>query len=219
MPLTAIMVDLDSVRKAFACKDEALLEKVLDGSDLEDDDTDPDEYELEDDEDDFDSDEPEELPSSQDALRHIIMGEPWARGIAGKYGYVFMVLCRQLGEELDRTNWGQTRAEFDGAFDRVLAKLGVNADVIRLGSLMQGGGDFPLPKRFRDPSFSTMTATQAARAAAALGGVDRALLASQGVTTSRGVVEPEFVGACFDELHGWCQTCANAGKGLIIFYY
>jgi hypothetical protein len=63
LTLTPLMADLDAVRKAFGCKDEALLGKVLDGSDLPDDDTDADEYELEDDDDD-DPDIPEELPSS-----------------------------------------------------------------------------------------------------------------------------------------------------------
>src|SRR5688500_11859251 len=115
MPLTPLMADLDAVRKAFGCKDEALLRKVLDGSDLADDDTDPDEYEMEDDDDD-NPDMPEALPSSQDALRHLIMGESWVRGIGGKYGFAFLVLCRRLGEELDRTNWSQTRAEFVQAF-------------------------------------------------------------------------------------------------------
>ena len=57
--LTPLMADLDAVREAFGCKDDGLLAKVLDGSDLPDDDTDPDEYELEDDDDD-DAEAPEE---------------------------------------------------------------------------------------------------------------------------------------------------------------
>jgi hypothetical protein len=163
---------------------------------------------------------PEELPSSQDALRHIIMGEPWVRGIGGKYGYAFLVLCQHLGEELDRTNWGTTRAEYDHAFDLVLAKLGVKADVISVTSLAEGSRYFTLP-RSADPPYGTMTAAKVARAVEPLAGVDRAALevASQGVTTSRGIVDPEFVVACFDELLGWCQTSANAGKGLIVFHY
>lgn len=217
LSLTPLMADLDALRKAFGCKDETLLGKVLDGSDLPADDTDADEYELEDDDDD-DQDVPEELPSSQDALRHIIMGEPWVRGIASKYVLAFMALCEHFGAELDRTNWGRTRAEYIQAFDRILAKLGVKADVIRLASLIEGGGDFPFPRAIA-PNCGTMTAARVARAAAALAGVDRASLeaASQGVKLSRGDVESEFVVAWFDEVRGWCQISADAGKGLIVF--
>src|SRR3712207_4647500 len=101
--LTPLMVDLDAVRKAFGSKNEALLEKVLDGSDLPDDDTDPDEYEME--EDDDEPEIPEELPSSQDALRHIIMGEPLVGGIASKYDRAFVALSQHFGVELDQTCW------------------------------------------------------------------------------------------------------------------
>ena len=64
-----------------------------------------------------------------------------------------------------------------------------------------------------------MTAARVAQAAAALAVVDRAALdaASQGVKFSRGDVEPEFVVAWFDEVRGWCQISADAGKGLIVF--
>ena len=215
--LTPLMADLDAVRKAFGCKDEALLGKVLDGSDLPDDDTDADEYELEEDDDD-DPDIPEELPSSQDALRHIIMGEPWARGIASKYHWAFWALCQHFGVELDQTNWGRTRGEYIQAFDRILEKLGVKADVIRLASLAGGGGDFPFPPAIA-PNCGAMPAAKVAQAAAALAGVDRAALeaASQGVKLSRGEVEPRFVVAWFDEVRGWCQTSADAGKALIVF--
>jgi hypothetical protein len=215
--LTPLMADLDAVRQAFGCKDEALLRAVLDGSDLPDDDTDPDEYELEEDDDD-NPDIPEELPSSQDALRHIVMGEPWVRGIASKYDWAFRALCEHFGVELDRTNWGRTRAEYVQAFDRILTKLGVDADVIRLASLTGGGGDFPFPRAIA-PTCGSMPAAKVARAAAALAGVDRAALeaASRGVRLSRGVVEPEFVVACFDELRGWCQIGADAERGPIVF--
>jgi hypothetical protein len=213
------MADLDAVRSAFGCKDAALLRKVLDSSDLPDDDTDADEYELEYDDDD-DPDIPDELPSSQDALGHLIMGEPWVRGIGSKYGYAFLVLCQHLGEELDRTSWGTTRAEYDNAFDLVLAKSGVAANVICVTSLAEKGTYFALPPA-ADPPYGTMTAAKVARAAETLAAVDRAALelASQRVMVSRGIVDPEFVVACFDELHGWCQTSANAGQGLIVFHY
>jgi hypothetical protein len=215
--LLPLMADLDAVRAAFGCKDEALLGKVLDGSDLPDDDTDPDEYELEGDDDD-DTDVPEELPSTQDALCHIIMGEPWVRGIASKYDWAFQALCEHFGVELDHTNWGRTRGEYVQVFDRILAKLGVEADVIRLTSLMGGGGDFPFPPAIA-PTFGSMTAAKVARAAAALAAVDRTALeaASQGVKLSRGDVEPKSIVAWFDEVRGWCQTSADAGKGLIVF--
>jgi hypothetical protein len=146
------------------------------------------------------------------------MGEPWARGIASKYGFAFMALCEHLGEELDRTHWGRTRAEYVEAFDRVLATLGVGPEVIRMASLTGGGGDFPFPAAIA-PTFGTMTAAGGARAAAALAGVARPAVeaASRGVKVSRGGVEPEFVVACFDELRGWCRAGADAGKGLIVF--
>ncbi|OAI57957.1 hypothetical protein AYO47_00245 [Planctomyces sp. SCGC AG-212-M04] len=219
MPLTPVMADLDAVRKAFGCKDRKLLKAVLAGSDLDDDDTDAEEYELEYDDDD-DPDVPEELPSSQDALRHIIMGEPWARGIGSKYGYAFLVLCQHLGKELDRTSWGTTSAEYDQAFDLVLAKLGVKADIITVRWLSEGSRYFPLPES-AEPVYGTMPTEKVAQAAAALAQVDRAALeaASQGVTISRGDVETEFVIACFDELRKWCQITAAAGNGLIVFHY
>ncbi len=168
------MIDLDAVRRGIGCKDETLLGEVLDGSDLPDDDTDADEYELENDDDD-DLDPPEELPSSQDAPRHIIMGEPWARGISSKYGWAFRALCEHFGVELDHTNWGRTRGEYIQSFDRILAKLGVRADVVSLASLTEASGGFPFPPSIT-PTFGTMTATRVTRAAAALAAVDRAVL-------------------------------------------
>lgn len=219
MPLTPLMADLDALRSAFGCKDKALLRKVLDGSDLPNDDTDADEYEMEYDDDD-DTDVPEELPSSQDALRHIIMGTPWVRGIGSKYGCAFLVLCQHLGEELDRTNWGMTSAEYDHVFDQVLAKLGVGADVINVTSLAEGSRNFPLPES-ADPPFGTMPAPNVARAAAVLAPIELAAVeaASVGARTSRGVIEPGFVTACFEELREWCQISAAAKKGLIVFHY
>jgi hypothetical protein len=107
-----------------------------------------------------------------------------------------------------------------GSQDLVLTKLGVEADVIRMTSLAEGSRFFPLP-RSADPPFGTMPAAKVSQAAAALARVDRAALeaASKEVRTSRGVVEPEFVIACFNELRGWCQICADARKGLIVFHY
>jgi hypothetical protein len=216
------MADLDEVRNAFGCKNKKLLKQVVEAADLPDDDTDADEFEeAEDGDEDIDLDDIEELPSSQDALRHIIMGEPWARGIGSKYGYVFLALCEHLCEELERASWGETRAEYVEAFDKVLRKVGVKADVVSLSTLTGGHGDFPLPPRGDFPFIGSMTAAEVARAAAALGAVDRAALeaASKAVKISRGEVDPAFVAACFDELRGWCETCAAAGKGLIVFYH
>jgi hypothetical protein len=220
--LIPLMADLDEVRNVFGCKNKKLLKQVLEDAALADDDTDADEFEeAEDGDEDIDVDDIEELPSSRDALRHIIMGEPWARGIGSKYGYVFLALCQHLCEELDRANWGETRAEYVEAFDKVLRKVGVKAEVVSLSKLTDGHGDFPLPPRADFPFIGSMTAAEVARAATALGAVDRAALeaASKTVKISRGEVDSTFVVECFDELRGWCETCAAARKGLIIFYH
>lgn len=220
--ITALMVDLDEMRKVFGSRNKKLLKAVLEGSDLADDDTDVDDFEeAEDGDEDIDIDELEELPSSQDALRHIVMGEPWARGIGSKYGYAFMALCQHLGEELDRPTWCETRAEYVEAFDKVLVRVGVPPEVVSMSALTNSGGPFPLPPRNDFPCIGAMTSQQAATAAVALAGVNREALnrASQGVRISRGTVESEFVIECFDELRQWCETCAEAKKDLILFYF
>lgn len=220
--INAQMVDLDNIRKAFGSKDKKLMKAILDAHDIADDDTDVDEFEeAEEGDEDLDLDELEELPSSQDALRHIIMGEPWARGIGSKYGYVFMTICEHLGERLDAPNWGETRAEYLHEFDKVLAKVGVPASVVSMQALAGETDLFPLPPRNDFPFIGTLTPAEAAAAAKALAAVDRAALekASKKVKISRGEIEPEFVVASFDELLTWCQTCAANKKGLILFYY
>lgn len=79
----------------------------------------------------------------------------------------------------------------------------------------------PMLPRSADSPCGTLRAAKLARAAAALARADRGPLdaASKGVKISRGVVELEFVVACFDELRGWCQISAEAGKGLIVFHH
>lgn len=220
--LIPLMADLDRVRKAFGCKDKKLLRAVLEEADLDDEDTDPGDFEeAEDGDEDIDIDDLEELPSSQDALKHIIMGTPWARGIGSKYGYAFLALCQHLCEELPRDNWGETRAEYVAQFDEVLRAVGIPQDTLCLKQLTNSPGDFPLPPRNDFPFVGVLTPAQVARAAAALGAVARPALetAARGVRISRGEVEPEFVLACFDELRGWCAACTAAGKGLLLFYH
>ena len=220
--LTPIMVDLDVLKKAIGCRDKKLLKKLMDATELPDDDTDVDDYEVAPGSDeDFDIDEIEELPSSQDALRHIIMGEKWAKGIGSKYGYAFHEICLHFGERLESENWGETRAEFVSEFQKVLVKAGLKPEVFSFENLVFGDSDFKLPPRSDCPYISATKPSGLKKAAKALAAVDREKLeaASKRVKISRGAIDAEFVVACFDEVLGWCQTCADAGKGLVVVYF
>ena len=220
--ITALMVELDELRKVFGSKNNSLLQAILDANEIDDDDTDVDEFEeAEDGDEDIDPDDLDGLPSSQDALRHIILGEPWARGIGSKYGYMFLEICRHLGEQLDANSWGETRAEYVSAFDGVLRKVGITPDIVSMEALTCSPDIFPLPPRGSFPTTGSLTAAKAAKAAIALAAVDRAALtrASQKVKISRGAIKPEFVAESFEELQTWCETCAAKKKDLILFYF
>jgi hypothetical protein len=219
--INAYLVEMAEVLKLFGCKNEKLLKEVIKKQKIDKDDTDPDDFEDDDEFDDEDDEEMEELPSSQDALRHIIMGEPWARGIGSKYGYVFMSLCQHLYSSVELESWGQTRAEWVEAFDKVLKKLKVPEDAVRMTNILFQAAELPLPPRQDAPTIGILTVQQAKLAAEALTDVTPEELekASQNVKISRGAIDSEFVIAAFRELQSWCDACIKNNKDLLTFYY
>jgi hypothetical protein len=220
--IDAYLVDMGELLKLFGCKDEQLLNDVIKKKKIDKKDTDPDDFEeAEEGDEDIDLDELEALPSSQDALKHIIMGEPWARGIGSKYGYVFLSLCSHLYTTVDTDSWGQTRAEWVETFDNVLKKLKVPQAAIRMQQVLFVPADLPLPPRYDAPTIGILTVQQAKLAAEALAAVTPEALekASQNVKISRGEIEPEFVVASFKELQSWCAACIKHDKDLLTFYY
>lgn len=233
--ISPLLVDVKEIKAVFGSKNKKLLQAIIRDQEIDDSDTDPDDFEY----DDFDEDddvedddederedededgEEEDLPSSKDALTHIIMGQPWARGIGSKYGYVFLAICQHLGEPLNSDNWGETRAEYVIQFDKVLTKVGVPEAIISMSILTCSGGPFRLPPRTDVPTFGTLSVAKAAKTAKTLAAIDRAQLqkAASKVKTSRGIVDSEFVIACFEELQSWCETAVAQKKDLIVFYY
>lgn len=217
-----IAIKLDELKKVRGCKDAALLAAMIDSGEVPDDDDDPDEYELLDDEEDDDDEGPESLPTSADALRHIIMGESYARGIGAKYGYVAMAICEHLGERLPNNMWGRTRGEFVEAFDRALGKLGVPKSVLRLESHFWGRRDpIELPRRNDFPSIGHLTRKECEAALAALESLtpEAVQKAGTGLKTSRGEVEASFFRDSLDEIIGWCRTCVESERDLVVFYH
>ncbi|MGL6074410.1 MAG: DUF7691 family protein [Fimbriiglobus sp.] len=220
--LSVYLVDLDAVLKVFGSRDEALLKKVIQASDIADDDTDPDEFEeAEEGDSDLDLDEIDELPSSQDALRHIIMGEPYARGIGSKYGYVFTNICEMLGENLAGEFWQETRAEYLTNFDSMLVKLGIPGQVFSMDGLIMPSELIPLPPRSDAPYIGVVTVDQAAKALKAFEAVDPVKLdkASETIRTRRGEVEKAFVLGCFEEAKSWLKRSTADQKALICVYF
>lgn len=222
--IVPLLVDIKELKKVFGSKDSKLLREIVRTNEIDDEDTDPDdneEDEQDEDDDDFGIDAIDALPSSKDALSHIIMGDPWARGIGSKYGYMFLEICQHLGERLEAANWGETRAEYVMEFDKVLKKLNVPEYVISMSGVVCGGGPFPLPPRSDAPTFGVMTSAKAAKAAKALAAVDRTALqkACQKVKISRGAIDAEFVVESFEELQSWCESCVAKKKDLIAFYF
>lgn len=220
--IVPFLIDFAEVKAAFGCKDKDLFARIQKKARLDSDDTDVDDFEEADEEDeDIDLDEIEELPSSRDALQHIIMGTPWARGIGSKYGYAFEAICKHFGNVLDREFWGETRGEYVAEFDKILSKVGVDPAMVSMSKLINDSEEFELPTRADFPFIGSMTPAECRDASAMLDKVDRAVLekACGKLKTKRGNVEPAFVLGCFDELVGWCKTATSAGKGLVVFYY
>ncbi len=113
--ITPVMVDFAEVQAALGCKDRDLFARIQKKAKLDADDTDVDDFEeAEEGDEDIDLDEIEELPSTRDALEHLIMGTPRARGIGSKYGYAFLAICSHFGKTLNHEFWGETRAEAIG---------------------------------------------------------------------------------------------------------
>lgn len=222
MPYTfrPFAIKLEEFKKVRGSGDEALVDAVATSDDVPDDDDDPDDYEVLDD--DEEEEESESLPTSREALRHIVMGEPYARGIGFKYAYMALEICAHLGEKLPNDLWGQTRAEFVEAFDRFLNKLGVPKSVLRLETHFWSRPDpIELPPRSDFPSIGHLTlkecrATLDALSALAPEAINKA---GTGLKTSRGAIDPVFFKDCLEEIKGWCAACVESGRDLVVFYH
>lgn len=222
-------VDLNAVRRVFGSKDEELLKEIIRKHNVPADDDDPDEMEYEDEFDDDEEGEDDEgdggadgvMPSSQAALRQMVMGEPYNRGCGFKYGYLFKTLCEHFGRMLDNTAWERSGGEYNSAFDTVLKKLRVPAGLLRVDSHLTVRDPVDLPQRNDFPCIGYLSRDEAAAVLQVLDGLDPATVrtAATGVRTRRGTVPPDDVIACLDEIKGWCQECVAKNLDLVTFYH
>lgn len=141
----------------------------------------------------------------KDALRQMIMGEPYRpeRGLGFVYGHALEYLCHHFGELLPNEWWRTTsgwpvKEHVDGA----LAAAKVPAGVLRTSRLVGRGAPVPLPEIEDYPSLGYL---RAGEVLAALSALPESVVAA--------VADPDVRGA-LAVLRGWLRTCAESGRDL-----
>jgi hypothetical protein len=200
--LNPIAVDLDEVAGALGSKNKRLLSSLVKkyGREFEDlDDAVAEFFEDEEIDDDF---------TARDALRQMIMGEPYRKepGLGFVYGYVLEYLCCHFGELLPNEYWRTTSGWWpQQRADLALEALGVDEKVLRASRLYGGGSPVPLPEIDDYPSIGYLRVEEIR---SALEAFDEAKLAA--------IEDPDTRGA-LGVLRGWLRTCAESGRDLICF--
>jgi hypothetical protein len=195
--LTPIAIDLDALRAAIGSRDAALMGKIrgrfyADSKRIDrllKEVLDPDEEPL----------------TTGDILRHLIMKEPYREDAGFAYGYCLELLCYQLGDELNNSEWS---AMHDDWFDTVASALrdsGVNTSALSIRALAFRGSPVSLPPIDDFPGIGYLTTAEIGTARAALAAADLSRSGDEAAASIRQVAE-------------WLSTCAGSNRDLICFY-
>ncbi|MBX9624802.1 MAG: hypothetical protein K2X82_13435 [Gemmataceae bacterium] len=155
-------------------------------------------------------DDPDEpgLPSA-DALRHLILGEPFDPDYGFKYAYLLKQLAWEAGDHLPNLHWGGVDTTWIyGTFDPALAAAGVPAKSFGVAThLLYRGATVPIPDPYDFPLMGYLLPEEAPAVAAALAGIDPERF------------RPIDGHEQFHALRGWLETCRTSGRGLMTFYH
>jgi hypothetical protein len=154
-------------------------------------------------------DEDEDHPvSCAAAYRHIVNGEPYAKGFGYVYGYAYEGLCMALGTETE-SSWTQIARSWDWfkEIDAALATLGIKlnlTDLLCRGPLI----NIPTPDDF--PALGWWTAEDVASAVIAFTLFD--LNPLQGRTMK----EVERVSDAIEDIRSWIAIAADRQGNYLI---
>jgi hypothetical protein len=144
----------------------------------------------------------------EDAMRHLVMGEPFVEGYGYKYAYAFEFLCLNVGDHLTNEHWIGLRWEWVEQVDANLKDAGVDPAVLSVGGRLLGrGAPVPLPPVDDCPMIGYLLRGEIAPALAALSAVRAAWVPDHEVNESVG------------EVRSWLVRCRQLSRDLVCFYY
>lgn len=153
--------------------------------------------------------------SAEEALRHLIMGEPLDRRAGFKYAYLLECLCRHFGEALPHDLWCDLRSG-SGWFDELdgtLQAAGVSPETLSIRRhLVQRGPPIAIPRHGDFPYVGFLAAGE-------IGPALQAIQAARidDIGEENGDEEP-WLPEGLNELRDWLQACADSRRDLVCFY-
>ena len=150
--------------------------------------------------------------STQDTLRHMIMGEEYDQRVGFKYGYALEAICAHFGEHLDDEEWwapGSIQAwKWLKRIDSELGAAGVSEKTFRVKDHLMGRGTpIPIPDIDDFPSIAYMTLSEIKQAHKELASANVDAIGDESIRTSLGQVQQ------------WFQACIDSKRDLVCFYY
>lgn len=197
-----IAVDLDKVRAVIGSKDKAFLARLKKsiGDELEQIDDMLADY--------VDEDEEEEPLTTADALRHMIMGEPYRadEGLGFAYGYCFEAICLHFGQFLDNNGWSAMRWPWFEAVQKALGAAGVKEKAFSVSALVSRGAPIDLPEIDDFPGIGYLTRAEIPSA--------RVVLAAADLSQVKDREAVESIG----QVMSWFDTCIESKCDLVCTY-
>jgi len=153
--------------------------------------------------------------STADALRHLIMGQPYDARVAYKYGYVLEFLCRHFGEELMNACWCDLRDShlWFESLDTQLEEAGVSTERLSVNKhLANRGSPIPMPPYNDFPEIGYLTAEE-------VGPALEALLKAKFDDIGDEEEEDEelWLPTEFEEIRSWLEICVETDRDLVCF--
>jgi AcrR family transcriptional regulator len=196
--LTPIAVDLARITAALGSKDQSLFDTLVEryGDDFAQIDA------LRDDGDDDDDEPP--VPSTHDALRHLIFAHPYHPAAGFKYAYALEYILKYFGDHLSNDHWFSMRSEWAETVDTALAAAGVPEQTFRVGPhLMYRGSPVPIPDPDDFPFVGYLRTPE--------------IPAALTVLRTATLPDPE-VAQAVAEIRTWLETCVTTHRDLVCYY-
>lgn len=151
-----------------------------------------------------------------EALRHLVLGEPYDKNSGSKYGNTLEFLCMQFGEELlSNDNFCDVRGAL-GWFkelDEQLEEAGVSTKLLSISKLAERGSPIPIPAYNDFPGIGYLTAKEVGPALDALLGAKFDDIGDEADEDEELWLPEEF-----EEVRSWLETCVESKRDLVCFY-